>query len=148
MVRKRTALPVNLLTIAAAVIIVAFFLPWVKFGGSFSGYELPDLANSIGKLKSFKTWTGRFDINVYFVYSLFLVPLSAVAVIVLSSLGKNAKPAAWVTSVLPLAGLVYGFVRKGADVFSRVEIGGWLTIAAAVVMLLVLLNVLRLPGRR
>lgn len=148
MTRKKTALPINLLTIAAAVIVFAFFLPWVKFGGSFAGYEIPDFANSIGKLKSFKTWTGRFDINVYLVYSLFLVPISAAAVIVSSVRGKNARFAAWVAAVLPLAGLAYGFVRKGVDVFTRIEIGGWLTIAAAGVMLLALLNILKLPGRR
>lgn len=148
MARKETTRPINLLTIAAAVMVAAFFLPWIKFGGSFAGYEIPDLANSIGKLKSFKTWTGRFDINVYLVYSLFLVPISAATVIVLSVQGKSAKLAAWVASVLPLAGLVYSFVRIGVDVFSRVGIGGWLTIVAAGVMLLALLNVLRLPGRR
>lgn len=148
MARKKSTSPVNLLTLAAAVIIFAFFLPWIKFGGSYAGYEIPDLANTIGKLKSFKTWTGRLDINVYLVYSLFLVPVSAAAVVIFNLRGRNAKPAAWVAAVLPLAGFIYGFARRGMDVFSRIEIGGWLTMAAAGVMLLVLLNILKLPGRR
>ena len=130
------------------MIVVAFFLPWIKYGSSYSGYEIPDLASSVGRLKSFKAWTGRFDINVYLVYLLFLVPLSAAVVIALSMKGKDSRLVAWVAAVIPLAGLVYGFIRKGADVFSRVEIGGWLTISAAAVMLLALLNILRLPGRR
>ncbi len=148
MATKKNSVPINLLTIGAAVIVVAFFLPWVKFGGSFSGYEIPDIAKSVGKVTSLKSWTGGFDINVYLVYALFLVPLSAVGVIVLSVMKKNAEPAAWVAAVMPLAGFVYGLIRMGLDIFGRIGIGGWLTIAAAAVILLALLNVIRLPGGR
>lgn len=145
---KKKSLPINFYTIGAAVIIVAFFLPWVKLGGSFAGYEIPDIASAAGKATSLRSWTGKFDINVYFVYSLFLIPLSAVAIVVLAFQGKDVRPAAWVAAAMPLAGIVYGLIRMGLDVFPRVGLGGWLTIAAAAVMLLALLKVIKYPGSR
>ncbi|MFV1997851.1 MAG: hypothetical protein ACC641_07540 [Acidiferrobacterales bacterium] len=148
MTRKKATLPVNLLTIAAAVIVVAFFLPWVKFGVSYAGYEIPDIARVVGKATSLRSWTGKFDINVYLVYALFLVPISAAAIIVLSVLARDTRPAAWIAAVMPLTGLAYGVVRQGLDVFPRVGLGGWLTIAAAAVMLLALLNVIKYQGDR
>jgi len=148
MSRNKTALPANLLTITAAVIVVAFFLPWVKLGVSYAGYEIPDIASAVGRATSLRSWTGKFDINVYLVYALFLVPLGAAAVIVLSILAKDARPAAWITAVMPLAGFVYGVIRQGFDVFPRIGLGGWLTIAAAAVMLLALLNIIKYPEHR
>ena len=148
MARKKKALPIDLFTIGAAVIIVAFFLPWVKLGGTFSGYEIPDIASAAGKATSLKSWTGKFDINVYFVYALFLVPLSAVAILVLGFQRKDVRPAAWVAAVMPLAGLIYGSIRMGLDIFPRIGLGGWLTIAAAAVMLLALLKVVKFPEVR
>lgn len=147
MARRTKGLPIDYLTIGAAIIIVAFFLPWVKFGGSFAGYEIPDIARSVGKLTSMKAWTGKFDINVYLVYALWLVPLSAVGVFILGVMGKDVRPAAWVAAVMPLAGFVYGILRMGLDVFPRIGTGGWLTIAAATLMLLALLNLVRFPGK-
>ena len=147
MAKKKSALPINLLTISAAIIVVAFFLPWVKFGGTMSGYEIPDFASAVGKATSLKAWTGKFDFNVYLVYALFLVPLGAAAVLVLSFMGKDANKVAWIPAVMPLAGFLYGLIRAGMDVFSYIGIGGWLTIVAAGVMVLALLNILKLPGR-
>jgi len=147
MAKKKPALPINLLTLSAAVIVLAFFLPWVKFGGTFSGYEIPGFASAVGKATSLKAWTGKFDINVYLVYALFLVPLGAAAVLVLSFMGKNVRTIAWIPAAMPLAGFVYGLIRAGMDVFSYISIGGWLTIAAALVMALSLLNILKLPGK-
>jgi hypothetical protein len=145
---RRKTLTIDLFTIGAAVIIIAFFLPWVNLGGSFAGYEIPDIASAAGKATSLRSWTGKFDINVYFVYALFLIPLSAVAILVLAYQGKDVRPAVWIAAVMPLAGLVYGVFRQGLDIFPRVGLGGWLTVAAATVMLLALLNVIKNPGRR
>jgi len=148
MAKRKISLPVNLVTIGAAIIVVAFFLPWVKFGGSFAGYEIPDIAHMVGKMTSLKSWTGKFDLDVYLVYALFLVPISAAAVLVFGVLGKDVTLPAWVAATLPLAGFVYGVLRQGVDVFPRIGFGGWLTIAAAAVMLLALLKVIKLPGGR
>lgn len=147
MAKKKPAFPVNLLTISAAIIVLAFFLPWVKFGGTWSGYEIPGFAHSVGKATSLKTWTGKFDINAYLVYALFLVPLGAAGILALSFMGKSVRTVAWITAAMPLAGFAYGLIRAGTDVFSYIVIGGWLTIAAALVMALSLLNILKLPGK-
>jgi len=145
MARKKSALPINLLTISAAVIVVAFFLPWVKFGGSFAGYEIPDIARVVGKATSLKAWTGKFDINVYLVYVLWLVPICAAAVLAMGVMGKDATKVAWFPAVVPVAGFLYGLVRAGMDIFSYIALGGWLTIVAGLVMLLALLNIPKLP---
>jgi len=145
MARRKKGLPINLLTISAAVIVVAFFLPWIKFGGSFAGYEIPDIARVVGKATSLKAWTGKFDINVYLVYALWLVPICAAAVLAMKATGKDASLVAWFPAVVPLAGFLYGFVRAGLDIFSYIALGGWITIIAGVVMLLALLNIPKLP---
>jgi hypothetical protein len=148
MAKSRITMPVDLITIGAAVMVVAFFLPWIKLGGSFAGYEIPDIAHAAAKATSLKSWTGKFDINVYLVYSLFLVPISAAAIIVFGAMGKDRTPVAWIAAVMPIAGFVYGFIRLQFDMFPRLGLGGWLTVAAAVLILLALLNVLKMPGKR
>jgi len=145
MARKKSGVPINLLTISAAIIVVAFFLPWVKFGGSYAGYEIPDIARVVGKATSLKAWTGKFDINVYLVYVLWLVPICAAAVLVMKVMGKDASLVAWFPAVVPIAGFLYGLVRAGMDIFSYIALGGWLTIIAGLVMLLALLNIPKLP---
>jgi hypothetical protein len=148
MAKSRISFPVDLVTIGAAVIIVAFFLPWIKLGGSFAGYEIPDIAHAAGKATSLKSWTGKFDINVYLVYSLFLVPISAAAIIAFGAMGKDRTIPAWIAAVMPTAGFVYGFIRLQFDLFPRLGVGGWLTVAAGVLILLALLNVIKMPGKR
>ena len=147
MAKSRVTIPVDLVTIGAAVIVVAFFLPWIKLGGSFAGYEIPDIAHAAAKATSLKSWTGKFDINVYLVYSLFLVPISAVLIIAFGAIGKDRRIPAWIAGVMPVAGFVYGFIRLQFDVFPRIGLGGWLTIAAGMVILLALLKVIKMPGK-
>jgi hypothetical protein len=148
MAKPKISIPVDLISIGAVVIVIAFFLPWIKLGGSFAGYEIPDIAHAAGKATSLKSWTGKFDINAYLVYSLFLVPISAVAVIAFGAVGKDRTLVAWVAAVMPIAGFVYGFIRLQFDMFPRLGLGGWLTVAAAVVILLALLNVIKMPGKK
>ena len=147
MAKSRVTIPVDLVTIGAAVIVVAFFLPWIKLGGSFAGYEIPDIAHAAAKATSLKSWTGKFDINVYLMYSLFLVPISAVLIIAFGAIGKDRTIPAWIAGVMPVAGFVYGFIRLQFDVFPRIGLGGWLTIAAGMVILLALLKVIKMPGK-
>ena len=148
MAKSRVSIPVDLVTIGAAIIVVAFFLPWIKLGGSFAGYELPDIAHAAAKATSLKSWTGKFNLNAYLVYSLFLVPISAVLIIAFGAMGKDRTIPAWIAAVMPIAGFVYGFVRLQFDLFPRLGVGGWLTVAAGVLILLALLNVIKMPGKR
>lgn len=148
MAKNKINIPVDLVSISSAVIVVAFFLPWVKYGVSYSGYEIPDIARMVAKLTSFKAWTGRFDINAYLVYLLFIIPLGAAAVLVLSAMNKPARFPAMVVAALPLAGFIYGLIRIGFKVFTYIGVGGWLTIAAAAVMALALGGVIAWPRKR
>lgn len=148
MAKSKINFPVDLVTISAAVIVVAFFLPWVKYGVSYSGYEIPDIARMVAKVTSFKSWTGRFDINVYLVYLLFIVPLGAAAVLILSVMNKPVRILAMVVAAMPLAGFVIGLIKVGFKIFTYIGFGGWLTILAAAVMALSLAGILQMPGKR
>lgn len=147
MAKNKINIPVDLVTISAAVIIVAFFLPWVKYGVSYSGYEIPGIAKMVSKVTSFKSWTGRFDINVYLVYLLFIVPLGAAAILVLGAMNKPVRIVAMVVAALPLAGFVLGLIKVGLKIFSYIGFGGWLTIIAAAIMALSLAGVIQTPGK-
>lgn len=147
--RKIPDLPINIVSIAAMAIIVAFFLPWYsKFGSVYSGYEIPEIVSTLKQTTSFKSWTGRFDFRTYLIYSLYLIPFGALMIIVLNILRKNYLPAAWPTSILPLAGLVFGLIKKGSGIIPKIGIGGWITIVAALIMLLVLLDIIKLPQKK
>jgi len=150
MAKQKISFPIDAISICAVVIVLAFFLPWVKYGVSYSGYEIPGIARLAAKMTSFKALTGHFDINVYLVYLLYLVPIGAVAVIILGVMGKPARYVAMVVAAMPLAGFLYGLISMGLKIFSHIGIGGWLTIVAAAVMALSLAGLIRLPvkGRR
>jgi hypothetical protein len=79
---------------------------------------------------------------------LFLVPLCAAAVVVMGVLGKDYRIPALVAGGMPVAGFVYGLLRAGTDLFPRLALGGWLTIAAGAAILLAVLGVLKLGRGR
>ena len=147
MVKQKLVPKVDLVTISATIILVAFFLPWVRYGGSYTGYEIPDIARIAAKATSFKAWTGRFDINVYLVYLLYLVPIGALAILVLSAVSRPLGIVAMIVAAMPLAGFVYGIFSMGFKLFSHIGIGGWLTIVAAAVMALALAGIIQMPGK-
>lgn len=147
MARNKIKIPIDLITISAAVIVVSFFLPWVKYGVSYSGYEIPDIARMVAKVTSFKSWTGHFDVNVYLVYLLFIVPVGAVAILVLSAINKPVRILTMAVAALPLAGFVIGLIKVGFKIFTYIGPGGWLTIAAAAAMALSLAGVIQMPGK-
>jgi len=148
MAKQKISIPIDPITICSAIIVVAFFLPWVRYGVSYSGYEIPDIARLAAKATSLKSWTGRFDINVYLVYLLFIVPIGAAAVLVLSFLNKPVRVVAMIVSAMPLAGFAYGLIKVGFKIFSYIGVGGWLTIIAAAIMALALAGVIKMPGRK
>ena len=145
---QKSNLPLNLASVASIAIIVAFFLPWyLRIGAAYSGFDIPEIVSSLKQATSLKSWTGRFDYRIYLVYALYLIPLGAIATIALSVLRQNYRLAAWPTAVIPLAGFLYGLVTKGQKLLPKIGIGGWITISAALVILLALVDVLRLPGK-
>lgn len=148
MARGKINLPINLVSLAAIALVIAFFLPWYLRGPGYSGYEIPEIVRAFKESTSFKVWTGRFDYRVYLIYSLYVIPLGAVVTLLLLGLKKKYQYAAWPTAIIPLTGFLYGVIAKGPSLFSKIGLGGWITVAAALVMLLALLKVLKLPGRK
>jgi len=137
-------LPVILVGLAAVLIVIAFFLPWYLRGPGYSGYEIPEIVRAFKESTSFKVWTGRFDYRVYLIYSLYVIPLGAAVTLILIGFKKRYQYSAWPTAVIPLTGFLVGAINKGSKLFAKIGLGGWITLGAAMVMLLALLGALKL----
>ena len=132
--------------ICAIVLVVAFFLPWVSFGGMFSvaGYELPNAAEGINAMAAAFSESGEVDTN-YGIYLVYLVPLLAVGVLATDYLKSDEKVAHYVAiaaGVLPLLGFLYMLQRNGMQ---GMAIGIYLTVLASIVMLLATFGVIKRP---
>lgn len=134
--------------IAAIVMIVAFFLPWISAGGmfSFSGYELPNLAEMASGMSAAFSEDGAKSQTNYAVYLVYLVPLLAIGVLAtdyLKSDKKLSKYTAIAAGAFPILGIIYSIIRAGE--ITGFAIGIWLTLLAAVVMLLAVFGVIKQP---
>ena len=132
--------------ICAIVLVVAFFLPWVSFGGmfSFAGYQLPNAAEGINAMAAAFSESGEVDTN-YGIYLVYLVPLLAVGVLATDYLKSDEKVAHYVAiaaGVLPLLGFLYMLQRNGMQ---GMAIGIYLTVLASIVMLLATFGVIKRP---
>ena len=118
--------------ICAAVIVVAFFLPWVSIGGlfSFSGYSIPGMADMVNTFSEADASAGP---GLFYV--VYLVPLLAIGVLLMEYLGNNAKMLSLGAGAFNIAGFIYVLVQMEGQV-SAIGIGLWLTVLASVVMLL------------
>ena len=130
--------------IAAIVIVVAFFLPWVSFGGliSLSGYELPNFASAMGELgnafsEDKKTTT---DYTLYIVY---LVPLLSLAVLLIDYLDKPIKIICLIASSLNIVGFIYAIFQGGGEI-GIYGVGLWITLLASIAMLLASLGFIKI----
>ena len=132
--------------ICAIVLIVAFFLPWISFGGMFSvaGYELPNAAEGLNALAAAFSESGEADTN-YSVYLVYLVPLLAVGVLATDYLKSDEKVAHYVAiaaGVFPILGFLSLVIENGME---GLAIGIYLTVVAAIVMLLAAFGVIKRP---
>ena len=134
--------------IAAIVMIVAFFLPWVSAGGmfSFSGYELPNLAEMARGISNSFSEDGVKNQTNYAIYLVYLVPLLAISVLAndyLKSDEKISKYTSIAAGAFPIFGLIFAIMRAGE--ITGFAIGIWLTMLAAVVMLLAVFGIIKQP---
>ena len=132
--------------ICAIVLIVAFFLPWLSFGGFFSlaGYELPNAAEGVSSLAGAFSESGEVDTN-YSVYLVYLVPLLAVGVLATDYLKSDEKVAHYVAiaaGAFPILGFLSLVIENGME---GLAIGIYLTVVAAIVMLLATFGVIKRP---
>lgn len=110
----------------AAVIVVAFFMPWVQlFGLSGSGYSLSQFG-SYGNA----AW---------------LIPILAAATLFKTLTGTPSHLLALATGAAPFLGLAYAMTKVGRDLLHVMAIGFYVTlIAGAVLIALAVMEALRL----
>ncbi|MCK4909614.1 MAG: hypothetical protein KAS70_06920 [Planctomycetes bacterium] len=121
--------------IFAVSLIVCFFMPWVSLGGliSFSGYQIPDLVKGVSSLVSaFSDEPQPMNKKLYILYLLYLIPICSVTTIVLGRKGISSRISSLFAGLTPLAAFTYCLSKSGTDIFEGMAIGAWLTIIAAV----------------
>tara|TARA_B100000700_G_scaffold155080_1_gene172239 strand:- start:3 stop:431 length:429 start_codon:yes stop_codon:yes gene_type:complete len=133
--------------ICAIVLLVAFFLPWVSvFGMSASGFSIPGIVSQFSQLGS--SISGESASVPWQVYLVYLVPLTAVGVLVTDFLKTDemiARIVAILAGVVPIAGVIYMLIEGGGEVFSYLGFGAYLTILAAIGMLLATFGIVKSP---
>ena len=127
--------------ICAIVMLVAFFMPWVSFmGASVAGYSI------VGTINNFASLAGQSA--PWQAYLIFLVPLAAVGVLVTDFLKTDEKIArivAIVAGVIPVAGIIYLLIQSEGEGFKVLAMGAYLTVIAAIVMLLAVFGIVKMP---
>ena len=127
--------------ICAIVMLVAFFLPWVSFMGlSAAGYSI------VGTLNNLLAIGG--ESAPWQVYLIYLVPLAAIGVLVTDYLKTDEKIArivAIIAGVIPIAGIIYLLIQSGGEGFQVLAMGAYLTILAAIGMLLATFGIVKSP---
>lgn len=127
----------------AIVLLIAFFLPWVSFGGiiNVSGYNLTRAVDALESLAGMAQSLGadgaqaELPAKIKLLYLVYLVPVAAAAVLYLDFNGKSTKIASLIGGALPVLGFAYGFVESGVEMFDFLAIGAVLTGLAGVGLL-------------
>lgn len=125
----------------AAAMILGFLLPWVSVGGFFSlaGYQLPQIMNTVRKFADSFGAQQNVPSEAYIVYAVYLIPVLAVLVIVQSMRDADTRFTRLMAGLVPVALLIYALVRGGGtDALKALSVGAYLTLVAAVGMLLTL----------
>ena len=106
----------NITSIAAAALLASFFAPWATFlGGNISGLDIQE------NFESYK-----------FVW---LVPACALVALVLNMAGVRTASVRRAAGGAPVAILIYSLNKFGSDFFQLMASGGWLALAAGIVLI-------------
>ena len=131
----------------AAALIIFFFLPWFGAGPfSVSGYSLttiPSVLNAASASSGLRT-----NNSVDLLYVVWLIPILAAITLVLGlTSAKRPRAIAAVTAIVTL--LMFGLViaAGGGDTFRVMGIGSYLTILAAIGLLLAAVGLIKAPAR-
>ena len=127
----------NPIAICAMVLLIAFFLPWAGiFGKTIAGYNIgiigPRLAQASAEL------IGEYDPRWMLSLLLYLIPILSVITLILSSLKINKweRIFGFLTGILPVIGIVYLTSEIGDDLFNFAEFGLYITLLAAIGILI------------
>ena len=137
-------------------LLVFFFLPWLKIGGdlsvSLTGYQIPDLAEHIGKgigqFKGLLGGSGNTDPRVFWYYLIYLIPVFSVITIILGIMGKNVKAPGFLAAAVPIGWFIYALIKMGADLFKIMTFGAYLTLICAIIMILAVVEIIKIPGQK
>lgn len=142
----------------AVGLLVFFFFPWIQIGDVISinlkGYEIPDIADYVAKgMGQFKTLfddkaSGSRESWVFWYYLIYLIPVFSVATIVLGFLGKNVKVAGLLAAAVPIGWFIYALIKIGSDLLGMMTLGAYLTLLCAILMILAVVEVLKIPGKQ
>ena len=129
--------------ICAIAIIVAFFMPWISLGFiSFSGYDLPNLASSLGEFGAAFLEDSSGSSSASNAWLVYLVPVLAIAALGFEYLEKNSKNLFLASGIVNLIIFIYALVQVEGEIGSF-GVGLWLTLVASVVMLLATFGVIK-----
>lgn len=107
----------QLVSIAAAVLGVSFFLPWVRFfGASPSGFDLQKLHG--GHLL------------------LWLIPIFSALTIFAGITKRSQRNAAQLAGALPFCVLIYWLHKMGSDLMHIITFGGYLSLISGAALLI------------
>tara|TARA_B100000214_G_scaffold257966_1_gene190287 strand:- start:248 stop:745 length:498 start_codon:yes stop_codon:yes gene_type:complete len=155
--------------IAAIVLLVAFFMPWLSVVGlgSMSGYDIPGVVKKgLQMIAGIEAAFSSFSLDgsapapaepaavdvPFQVYLVYLVPLAAIAVLVADYLKLDEKVAriiSVVAGVIPVGGFVYGVIAiqdpEAKLAQASLEIGAYLMLLAGIAMLLATFKIIKMP---
>lgn len=115
---KASNTPRNIISIAATVLAASFLMPWAGFfGGNISGLDIQK------HMDSYKL--------VWF------LPACAVVTLALNIARAQTAVVRRIAGLVPFAILAYSLNKFGSDLFQILEWGGWVALAAGIVLLIV-----------
>jgi hypothetical protein len=108
----------NITSLAAAVLLASFFTPWATFfGGNISGLDIQ---------KNFESYK-----------LVWLLPACAGVTLALNLAGAPTGLVRRIAGAVPFALLAYSLNKFGSDLFQILSWGGWLALAAGIVLIVV-----------
>jgi hypothetical protein len=108
----------NRISIASAVLLGSFFLPWIKFfGANISGLDIQ---------KNFSSYK-----------YVWLLPVFAALTFILNISGVGTDLMRRVAGIVPFTILIYSVHRFGSDLWSSILIGGWLALVSGIGLLVI-----------
>ncbi|MCK5268934.1 MAG: hypothetical protein KAR07_12210 [Spirochaetes bacterium] len=133
--------------IFAVGLILAFFLPWISFGGFFSlnGLDMPRILGGLGEIaKGFSDKKNVDTSGTWIFYIFYLIPILSISYLVLTlKKNKNIKVISIITGLIPILGLIYALINYGSKVIHLLSIGGYLTILCGIGMHLAAFGIIK-----
>jgi hypothetical protein len=106
----------NVISVSAAILGASFFMPWAAFfGGNISGLDIQ---------KHFDSYK-----------LVWLVPACAAITLLVNMAGAQTAIVRRIAGAVPFAILAYSLSKFGSDLFQILSWGGWVALAAGIVLI-------------